>query len=73
MCLGRLIYDSAVPSTMTSIEYGHSPQEEFSLDFEQPQGCVTLLLGVIFQNHATLSLHHCQAALPTASQGEDGA
>lgn len=48
-------------------------QAEFSLDFEQPQGCVTLLLGVIFQNHATLSLHHYQAALLTASQGEDGA
>lgn len=48
-------------------------QSELSLDFKQPQ-VVLHVIGCDFPKPPfTLSLHHCQAALSTASEGEDGA
>lgn len=52
-CTGRLVCDSSVPSIAAEMSVATVLQSELSLEFKQPQGGVTLLLDVVFQNHAS--------------------
>lgn len=62
-----------VPSNITKIECGHHPPVK-TLWISNSQGLgYTVIRCDCPKPLFTLSLHHCQAALPTASQGEDGA
>ena len=64
----------AVPFTTTEIERGYSPPVRTVSGFQTAPGLCYTDIGCDFPKpRFTLSLYHCQAAFPTASEGEDGA
>ena len=74
MCTGRLLYDSAVPSSTTEIEYDHSPSGRIFSGLQTAPGLCYTVIGCDFPKPCYFEFASLSGSPPHGFTGrEDGA